>query len=97
MEASAEPWERDGSMSDMAYTPTRMMAQSAGQKAADAYAVARQADGRVEAAIAKADEARAIALELAARVAALERMIGLMQTALDDLARPAPATRRKAA
>lgn len=57
------------------YTPTRQMAQSAGQKAQDAYAAARQAISRLEALEARIGALEVENAELHGRVARLERPV----------------------
>lgn len=73
------------------YTPTRIMAQSAAQKAHDAYATARQSMARLEALEGQVADDTHMVAELSAQLrAALAR--------IDDLeARQAQVTRRKAA
>ncbi len=60
-------------MSDLAYTPTRVMAQSAAQKAQDAYAAARQALSRIETLEARLGALEAENAELRGRLAVVER------------------------
>ncbi len=73
-------------MSDHAYTSTRVMAQSAAQKAQDAYAVARKAMSAVEASTERLPGELELA-ELARRVGLLEyRQAGIDKLAATILA-----------
>jgi hypothetical protein len=60
-------------ISDLTYTATRQMAQSAAQKAADAYAAARQAVSRLESLEARLGALEVENAELRGRIAVLER------------------------
>ena len=80
-------------MSDLAFTPTRQMAQSAAMKSQDAYAVARQASGRTEALEAQLTDTRADVADLQQKLAKCLLRISALEAEKAD----ARVTRRKAA
>lgn len=74
-------------MSDLTYTPTRQMAQSAAMKAQDAYALGRQAQEAI-------DDLRERVTLLEANAATLLRRLAVLEHTIEPIR---PVARRKAA